>query len=175
MAFILLGLGIGLLTTILVLGDRIKDLKKDIREQEQALLKKLKINWKTLRPLLRSKGNPDEKLTSVGLLLAGRKLDVALLKMFEKAEKQSEKLRICHLMNYYFLILLTVVLILGAPFDFLFSDEHKFSLFCLSLSKEVVAVIVIVIISLYIIIRLILTRIREDKFRNLLDQIGDKI
>ena len=175
MALVLLGIGIGLLLAIISFGDKIKDLKKDIREQEQALLKKLKTDWEILRPLLRSEVDPDEKLTSVALLLVGRKLNVPLLKMFEDAEKQREKLRIWHLKNYYALIFLTITIFLGAILDFLVSDERKFNLFCLSFTKEIITVTIITFISFCIIIRLILTRLREEKFHNLLDQIEDRI
>ncbi len=175
MAFVLLTIGTGFLAAIIFAGDKIKNLKKEIREQEQSFLKKLKVDWKILRPLLRSDESPDEKLTSVGLLLAGRKLDVPMLKMFEDAEKQREKLRICHLRNYYAFIFLTIMTYMGAILDFLVSDRWKFVLFCLSFTKEIITVTIIAIMSFYIIIRLFLARSREENFHNLLDQIGDRI
>lgn len=175
MTFILIAIGIALLGTIITFGNKIKDVKKDIREKERAFLASLNTDWETLRPVLRSEEDPDEVITSFGLLVAGKKLDVPTLNMFRKAERQSEKLKISHSINYYSLIVLIIAIFWGAVFDLCVKDGEKLDLVLLYLSKEVIVIALLIAISLFIVIRLILTRIQEEGFGNLLENIGDRI
>lgn len=175
MTLTLLALGIGLIIAILSFGDRIKNTR--LREHERTLSRKLKTDWDVLRPLLRKDEPPDKKLSAIGLVILNNDitLDISALELFEKADERRLSLKKIHSFNYLAVISLTFAILVAIPLDLFLADCFYLPIINSMLSKETFFIMTLMLMSLFIVGRLIFTKIKEDKYLNLLEEIGDKL
>jgi hypothetical protein len=175
----LIGVGIALLIALLAWSDQIQSMQRETQEAEKYLDEKRKINWKTIKKLIRRNASPEEKLSALNEMLTKQSAenisDIDIITHFRTLYNKSRFLERLYLVKYLLVIFLTFLFFCMGVVSFFISNESTFCLFNISLKVKLLPVLICILFSISILIFTIYLNFQEKKYRtdfiNLMEDI----